>query len=367
MKAKEINCQYLIVGQGIAGTALAYSLLKRKRNIYVIDDGYQHSSSKVAVGMFNPITGKRVVKTWKADVLFPFLYHFYQELENFLGVKFFFPKTIYRPFESMEQQNHILGQAAEQAFADFIEIDNKDKKYKDFVFNEFGGVELKQGGYIAVSTMLETFRDFLKKEQLFLQNNFDENDLTVHHQDLIAWEDTQSGLKIKAEKVIFCRGIKDQESRFWKDLPFRRVKGEILTGYFQEKLVFEEIINRSGWVIPFGNGIYKAGSTYDWDDTSVEITEKAKNEILDKVSKLIKLPFTCTHQEAGLRPTTTDRRPLIGLHPIYPNVGLFNGLGTKGVMLAPYFANAFCDYLLEGKTLETEVNILRFLDTSSVH
>jgi len=363
MQLKEINCRYLIIGQGIAGTTLAYTLLKRKQNIYVIDDGYQHSSSMVAVGMFNPITGKRLVKTWKADVLFPFLHHFYQELESFLGVKFFFPKTIYRPFENIEQQNHVLGQAAEQTFANFIAMDSKDEKYKNFVFNEFGGIEVKQGGYVAVSTMLEGFRDFLKREQIFLQASFDENKLSIDNRDSITWQDVQIGLRIKAGKIIFCRGIKDGESLFWRDLPFRKVKGEVLTGYFQGQLGFEEIVNRSGWVIPFGKDTYKAGSTYDWDDTSLEITEKAKSEILDKVSKLIKLPFVCTHQEVGLRPTTTDRRPLIGLHPNYPNIGLFNGLGTKGVILAPYFADVFCEYLLEGKTLEEEVSVQRFFYT----
>jgi glycine/D-amino acid oxidase-like deaminating enzyme len=336
---------YLIVGQGLAGTVLAYTLLKRKQRICVIDDGYKNSASKVAVGMFNPVTGKRIVKTWKADLIFPFLHTFYSELETFLRTKFFFPKTIYRPFESIEQQNHVLGQSVEEGFADFISLENNDEKYKSFVFNQFGGIEIKNGGYVDVSKMLDAFRDFLVGKNLFLEMDFDENELT-------------SGIAGQAEKIIFCCGIKDQESKFWKQLPFKAVKGEVLIGDFQE-IDFQEIINRSGWVLPFEHGIYKAGTTYDWDDRENKITEQAQNEILDKTRKLIKADFRLEKQEVGIRPTTSDRRPLIGMHPNYAHIGIFNGLGTKGVMLAPYFANHFADFLLENKPLDREVSIER--------
>ncbi|TAH17998.1 MAG: FAD-binding oxidoreductase [Cytophagales bacterium] len=344
---------YLIVGQGLAGTVLAYTLLKRNQSVFVIDDGYKTSASQVAAGIFNPITGMRMVKTWKADLLFPFLQNFYTDFESFLNTHFFFQKPIYRPFESIAQQNHVLGQSAEKSFSNFMNLENNDEHYKPFVFNEFGGVEIKNGGYIDVGKMLAYFRDFLVKENLFLATPFDE--------DKINAEGEIKDLKIRAEKIIFCRGFKDRESKFWSYLPFKAVKGEVLTGKFEstENLDFEQIINRQGWVLPLENSIYKVGSTYEWDKLDSEITEKAKSDILEKTHQLIRPHFKASKQEAGIRPATADRFPLMGLHKIYPNIGIFNGLGTKGVSIAPYFANHFADYLIENKALDKEVSIAR--------
>jgi len=346
---------YLIVGQGLAGTVLAYTLLKRKQSVFVIDDGYKTSSSQVAAGIFNPITGMRMVKTWKADLLFPFLHSFYADLEIFLNTKFFFPKPIYRPFESIAQQNHVLGQSAEKSFSNFMSLENNDKHYESFVHNEFGGVEIKSGGYIDIAKMLAHFRDFLVNENLFKQMEFEESKIATNGAII--------DLQIRAEKIIFCRGFKDQESKLWNYLPFKAVKGEVLTGKFEGigNTDFKEIINRQGWVLPLENNIYKVGSTYDWDSFDTEITEKAKNDMLEKTRQLIRQAFQTSKQEAGVRPATADRYPFIGMHPSQPNIGIFNGLGTKGVSLAPYFASQFADFLTINRALDKEVNLTRIL------
>ena len=349
---------YLIVGQGLAGTTLAYTLLKRKQSVLVVDNGDANASSRIAAGIFNPITGMRMVKTWKADLLFPFLHEFYTELEQLLGVRFFFPKTIYRPFDSIAQQNHVLGQAVEKGFTNFINSENIDEKYNYFVINEFGGVEFKKGGYIEVNQLLLAFRHFLEAKQLFQEISFNETDLKIGENNIV-YSPKNLTRQFSFEKVIFCRGIKDATSELWKHLNFNPVKGEILSGKF-ENIDFTEIVNRSGWVLPCAGGIYKIGSTYEWGNLDNDCTEKAKNDILAQTSQLIKANFHLNKHEAGVRPATTDRRPLLGLHPLYPNIGIFNGLGTKGVMLAPYFAHHFTNFLLNNEELDVESNITRF-------
>ena len=89
-------------------------------------------------------------------------------------------------------------------------------------------------------------------------------------------------------------------------------------------------------------------------------TEKGKTELVDKLKKVLKIPFEIVNHQAGIRPTVNDRRPLIGLHPKHPTLAIFNGLGTKGVMLAPYFAQQFYSFLEENNVLEQEVDIKRF-------
>lgn len=355
---------YLIVGQGLAGTTLAYALHKRKQSVLVIDDGDKNASSRIAAGIFNPITGMRMVKTWKADLLFPFLHTFYTELEHFLRAKFFFPKIIYRPFDNIAQQNHVLGQAVEKGFTDFMYSENVDLKYNSFVFNEFGGIEFKQGGYVDVTKMLRSFHQFLVQENLFQEMVFDENDLKIEKNE-IAYLPPNHHEQYTFKKVIFCRGIKDATSKFWNHLNFKPVKGEILSGKF-ENLDFEEIINRSGWVLPCENGTYKVGSTYEWGKLDNSPTAQGKKDILAQVAQLISVPFEVLQHQAGIRPATADRRPLLGLHPVFPSLGIFNGLGTKGVMLAPYFAHHLADSLLENTALDKEVCISRIFEIKSV-
>ncbi len=93
---------------------------------------------------------------------------------------------------------------------------------------------------------------------------------------------------------------------------------------------------------------------------SEQPTEKGKAFLITQLQKVLKVSFEIVEHQAGIRPTVNDRRPLIGLHPKYTAVGVFNGLGTKGVMLAPYFANQFFDFLENKIPLHKEVDIARF-------
>ena len=95
----------LIVGQGLAGSLLALELEKRGKKVMILDNNPSLSASKVAAGLYNPITGRKMVKTWFADELFPNLSKFYQDLEKKIDAKFHFSKTIYRPFNNIEEQN----------------------------------------------------------------------------------------------------------------------------------------------------------------------------------------------------------------------------------------------------------------------
>ena len=62
-----------------------------------------------------------------------------------------------------------------------------------------------------------------------------------------------------------------------------------------------------------------------------------------------------------IRPTIKDRRPLVGTHPIHPNLAVLNGLGTRGVMIAPTAAKQLYNYLENGVDVDKEYSILRFL------
>ena len=166
---------------------------------------------------------------------------------------------------------------------------------------------------------------------------------------------------IEADKIIFCEGYKTIDNPYFSWLPFKLTKGEILTVKIPDfKIDDEFVLNKGVFILPLGNNIYKVGATYEWNDLTEKTTEKGKLELEDKLKKVIKLPFEIIDQQAGIRPTVLDRRPLIGIHSENNKLAVFNGMGTKGVMLVPHFANQFADFLINNIPLNKEVDIDRF-------
>jgi len=108
-----------------------------------------------------------------------------------------------------------------------------------------------------------------------------------------------------------------------------------------------------------GDGTYKIGSTYDFKELNTTPTEKGKLQVVEKLEALVSLPYKIMDHWAGIRPATYDRRPFIGLHPDYPQVGLFNGMGSKGISMTPYLAQHFYEFLELDKPLMPEIDLNR--------
>ena len=108
-KRLQNEIDYIVVGQGIAGTFLSYCLLKEGKKVLVVDDDPVYSSSKVSAGIINYITGRRFVKTWMADTIIPFAKQTYLDMETLLGKKFYYPLGIYKPIFTEEELLEITG------------------------------------------------------------------------------------------------------------------------------------------------------------------------------------------------------------------------------------------------------------------
>ncbi len=341
---------YLIVGQGLSGSILAYQLLNRGKTIAIIDEKPTSSSSKVGAGLVNPFTGPKMVKSWRAEILFPFLKTFYKELEKATRSRFFTEKIIYRPFASIEKMNDWDGRSSQPNYQKFIiRICEKDMHSK-FIDDPFGGAEV-YGAVLNMPTFLKAMHAYMVDKCKILEDVFDEKLLTFS-KDRIDYKGLQ------ASKIILCTGYKVQKSIYFGWVPIAPVKGEIL--HLKSDKVFETIYNKLGFIIPQDNGLYKAGSTYDRHDLSEEPTEHGKNEISKKLDTLLKMNYKIVKHEAGIRPGTIPRRPLIGRHPRHDQMYIFNGMGTKGVSLAPFFGDQFVKCLEDGNYLDQEVDIKKY-------
>ncbi len=156
--------------------------------------------------------------------------------------------------------------------------------------------------------------------------------------------------------------LKDLECiliHFFNHLPLDGTKGDLLL-IKAPKLSFNVIINSSVFILPIGNHYFKVGATYNWQDKTSTPTEEGKQELIEKLKEIINCDFEIIEHLAGVRPTVRDRRPLLGTHSKHKNVHILNGLGTRGVMLAPYLAKALFENIEFGKVLKPEMDIKRF-------
>ncbi|MCS7019738.1 MAG: FAD-dependent oxidoreductase [Cytophagales bacterium] len=338
---------YFIVGQGIAGTVLAYTLLRRGHVVHIADNNASQTASKVAAGLFNPITGYRMTKTWLADLLFPFLHRFYPEMERYLGARFFYPLPMYRPFESVAQQNEVLSEISDEKFAKYVEKVVPSDGYGRHIYDPFGGIILQQCGYVDLPVLLTAAKSVWKAQGIYRECEVSESEIYCTNEK-VYWQD------LSVDYIIYCRGWKETASSLFH-LPFRPVKGEILQVRFTNEC-YDEIINRSCWILPHPDKTYRVGATYHQHDLSPTPSAQGWDELTGKLSKLTSAQWALLGRLAGIRPATYDRRPFIGIHPQQPRIGIFNGLGAKGVSLAPYFATVFAEFL-EGKTKQLPLEV----------
>jgi glycine/D-amino acid oxidase-like deaminating enzyme len=343
---------YLIVGQGLAGTSLAWHLKESGKKILIVGDSSLPSSSKVAAGIFNPLTGKKLVKTWLADDLFPYANDFYRSIEKELNCQLLHSASIYRPFRSIEEQNTYLAQTADPGISRYISLDTTAADLTDYVHAEFGGLEVVRSGWVDLPLLLTKTRDYFVRNGQFMEAQFDMADLQIEN-DSLAWKNISFG------KAVFCQGFMALQNDFFNWLPFAPVKGQILD-IATQSAVKPYIINQGIFMLPTSEHVCRVGATYSWDPLDWEPTELATEELEGKLKSLIKIPYNIRSASAGIRPSVKDRRPLIGVHPKHDNVVLFNGLGTKGVTLAPFFANQLVEHLENGKELNPLVNIQRY-------
>lgn len=340
---------YLIIGHGLAGAVLSHELLSAGKKVMVLNDPSLNSASRVAGGLYNPITGRKMVKTWNADKIFPVIEPFYSSLEEKLGTRFLYNIGIYRPFLSIEEQNEWQGKVSD--YAPYVGHIYTSSREEYSINDKFGGLHLKNAGYVDTKSLLSANKKYLLdkgsyRELMFKDRQLEQANGRMKYADL------------EFNRLIFCNGYNYVDNPWFSWLPFRPVKGEILTAELE--IEAETILNRGIFILPVSDGKSRIGSTYNWKEINNEPSDEGRKEIEEKLKNLYNGEYRIESVDAGIRPATKDRRPFIGLHPENRQVGIFNGFGSKGVSLIPYYARNFVDSLECDGELDEEVNICRY-------
>lgn len=329
---------FLVVGQGIAGSLLAFELMQKGYQVAIADASSENTSSKKAAGLYNPITGREMKKTWIADLLFANIELHYRKLEVEIEEKFLFNTPIYRPFHSAGEQNDWLTKYQDEAFSEYIDKVTPSLEI-EHLQDPFGGIQLKKSGYVDLPRMLGAFRKYFERHEMLISENID----PLQGQDI-------------AERIIHSEGPYVSQNSHWGHLPFRPVRGEVLN--IRCDLPTDKIYNRGVFILP-KDDYFRVGSTYHHDILSFVPQEKGIEELKRRLAKLFTGDYEILNASAGVRPATHDRRPYIGWHPENKTLGIFNGFGAKGVSLVPYFSKLFVDSIEGNAVIPSEAHVSR--------
>lgn len=342
---------YLIVGCGLAGIAFSEIALQNNKTIFVMENRSQNSST-IAGGLYNPVILKRFSEVWKAQEQLILMDDFYATLESKIKVKVDFKKPILRKFFSVEEQNNWFAGSDKNSLSPFLSTQLVTKKYFG-IESPYNYGEVLQTGHVDTAVLLKEYREYLLSMDLLRESSFEYDNLEVLKES-IRYKD------IEAKHIIFAEGFGMHSNPYFKDLPLDGTKGELFIIKAPE-LVLDVIVNTSVFILPLGNDLFKVGATYNWKDKTDLPTEEGKQELVERIKEIITCDFEIVEHFAGVRPTVKDRRPLVGTHKDHSSLHLLNGLGTRGVMLAPSMAKALFNFIENQYPLDKEIDIVRFL------
>ena len=345
-----MQVDYIIIGLGLAGIAFAEELSKKGKSFIVFEDDSQNSSL-VAGGMYNPVVLKRFTPVWNAKEQLEIALPFYKSLEEKLKRQYQYSVDIYRIFKSIEEQNNWF-QACDKLLLEEFMIPKIIRNENQYIKAPFDCGKLKNTGRIKVNSLAKDYRIHLKKFSKIREEQF-VYDKIVFDMDRVSYQD------LHAKHIVFCEGFGLKENPFFNHLPMREAKGELLTIH-APNLKIDYLIKSAVFILPVGDDLYKVGATFNWTDKTKVPTQDGRNELEKKLSSVINCDYKIVDHSAGIRPTILDRRPLLGIHKKHKQLSILNGMGTRGVMIAPLMAKKLFLNLENNEQLEREIDIARF-------
>ena len=307
----------------------------------VIDQGHQGSSSLIAAGIINPITGHRLNITEGFHEYFPIARSLYRTIEQELKISVFQSVLQYRLIKNPGQHDYFQQRLTEPEYHDLMsEVEND--VYSDC---EHGVAAIESTAIVDTRELLESMRRFLEQQASFREEHIVYEDLSFSEQ--IRLED------ISAANIIFCEGYQAINNPWLAELPFKLAKGEILTVETDQQE--PRMLNWGNWLAPNSHGQSRLGSNFVWNDLTLETTPEVATDLLRSLSDNTVHSTRTIRHDVGIRPTTKQRKPFIGPISDLTNAYCFNGFGSKGCLIIPHYAGLLTSHLLQGTELPVEV------------
>lgn len=341
----------LIIGQGICGTFLSRELERAGLSYVVIDEERPLTASRAAAGLINPVTGRRLVKTWMIDELLPFVNEAYRQAGEELGGSFLRPARVVDFFPTPQMRLAFLKRLEEEP-SGYLQLPEDEHHWDGMFHYELGYGMIEPCYLVDMQALLGAARRKLAERGVLRAERFELQELAVEGAQ-VRYRD------IEAKWVVFCDGISSFTNPYFSRLPFAPNKGEALIVEVEGPegaTVFKKGIS----LVPWKDGLSWVGSSYEWSFTDAGPTEAFRVRMEGALKEWLRVPFRVVEHMAAVRPATLERRPFVGFHPLYPVVGILNGMGTKGCSLAPYFAGQLVRRMVSGVDIQADADILRF-------
>ena len=348
------SLKILVVGQGIAGTMLSWYLHQAGIPFVVADDDAPNTASKVAAGVINPVTGRRIVTTWMIDELMPFAVKAYEDIGNFLNINLVHKLSIADCFPTLQMHEAFTQRVAEQA--PYLTIHNAT--ILPSVHQYYGYGTISPAYVINVALLLSTWKKYLLQQGMLVPAQVDQEQVSIFVHNCIYNHQSYT-------QVLFANGVAGVHNKWFKNLPFAPNKGEAFIIHAPE-LSPKHIYKKGYTIVPIGNAQYWVGANYEWNYTNALPTTAFYNNTIQLLNSWLTVPYTIVHHIASTRPATIERRPFVGLHPTLPVIGILNGLGAKGTSLAPYFAHQLVQHIVHGIPILPQANVQRFAKVLSM-
>ncbi len=341
-----MTCDVLIVGAGLAGVTLALHLERVGLSVLILDDPQLPSASSIAAGLVTPITGKRFVPSWRFDEFWPVAQSFYRSLENDWGCELLSVPSAIRVFQSPAEATQFTTRQQ-----NLSESAGTSQGLLNGLASPFGYFTMPNGARLNIPQFLSESRNRLS----IVKSSFDfERDATYSEG---FWHIDPN---IQTKDLVLCQGDFARVQGPFQQLPFLCAKGEILRLHIPDLVAESRIIHSGIWLVKDTGDEFLCGSTYEWKQLDWVPTQVGREKLLEQVRRLVQVPFEVIDHKAGVRPVIDLQRPVVGWHPKYPRLGILNGLGSKGSLLAPYFAEHFAKCWNTPENLDPEVNVRRY-------
>lgn len=343
---------FLIAGLGISGISVCWELEKLNISYSAIDPCLENSSTYISGGLINPVTGRRYNLQWNIYELLSGAKKFYSELSELLNRKLYAEKTVVRfhksaeGFQEWNKKKQIISETG------FTEESKTITRYKNIFHTEFGGIFINNALQVNAHLLAQKFTEYISSRNKLIKEKLNFNTLRIGNSYFEYANE-------KYKRVIFCEGIDALQNPYFKNIPFIPSKGECLLVEIPElntsNIFLKEII-----LIPQKNNIFWAGATNSWNDLDMLPTQAGKNELTAQLNKLLTVPYKIIKHKAAIRPTIKDRAPVTGEHPHIKNMFILNGMGTKGMVLAPCYAKVLLNSIYHAAEIPRNVNVKRF-------
>ena len=343
-----------IIGGGISGSILAYRLIKAGLTVTVFDDSHPNSASRVAAGVWHPLTFKRLGHAWKAKEFTKVLLEFYQQLSKEVQTE----SIHYLPYQRVLADNVSVNDWQAKSTEEDSLFGSHEEVLENAFNAPFGIGNALNSGFVDVPALIHDVKNWIKNQPNgeVVENHLKQNNLEVTSDSVLVKVDGQT---LQFNDLIYANGLGVLDFPDFNWLPFQPVKGEVLT-IRAEEVPEEAIRSKQVFVVPLGNQLFKVGANYSHAELNAVPTNKAREELENKLQEFLKVHYEVIDHKAGIRPAVKGRKPMIGAHPEKQNIWLFNGMGSKAVLMVPLLSQQLLEYITVGTPLWAEVDVARF-------